>query len=535
MFSGPILNYPTYDKELYVLHQVVKHWKIYLLGKEVVVHSDHKPHQFLTTQSKLQQARHMKWMSYLQQFNIVIKYKKRVTNKLTDMLSRPPSPVSSALLVFMRVEPLTAPHLVQQYHIDKDFGIMYQQALQKKTREFEVKDELLYKGNLLCIPDDGGRLKWIREAHTSKVAGHFGVEKTLMNLRRYVYWPKMQGYVARFCKGYVLCSTSKPSNRKLGLYLPLPVPSRPWESISMDFLGGLPKTKSGNDYLFVVVDRFSKMIILIPCQKTVTGEGATKLFFRHVWKYFGLPTSIISDRDSRFLGHFLRSLWGMMDTHLKRSTAFHPQIDEQTKFVNRTVVHLLRGFHSKHPKTWDESLPYLQFAFSRAIHSSTPKSPFEVCLGYLPQSPFDMAFSLGDKEQTGKEEEEQGKAHRFLERISKIHGEVETQLKKSQAKYKTRHDKHRVEYIFKEGDRVWLHLGKERLKGEGKKLKPIRYGLFNILKKIGDNAFELDLPPYMHMYSVINAENLKLFEHSLLDEESINDTHLPSVDDLWIE
>ena len=139
----------------------------------------------------------------------------------------------------------------------------------------------------------------------------------------------------------MLCSVSKPSNRKLGLYMPLSVPTRPWESISMDFVGGLPVSKKGNDYLYVVMDRFSKMCILIPCKKTITGQGAADLFFNHVWIHFGLPTSIISDRDSRFLGKFWTSLWERMDTRLKRSTAFHPQIDGQIEVVNRTVVHLL--------------------------------------------------------------------------------------------------------------------------------------------------------------------------------------------------
>ncbi|CAL9025033.1 unnamed protein product [Prunus brigantina] len=88
--------------------------------------------------------------------------------------------------------------------------------------------------------------------------------------------------------------------------------------------------------------------------------------------------------------------------------------------------------------------------------------------------------------------------------------------------------------IYGVGDLVWLHLGKERLTGEGKKLKPICYGLLKIIKQIGDNAFQLELPPYMHMYSVINAENLKLFEPSLLDDPD-QDTHLPSIDDLKIE
>jgi hypothetical protein len=105
-----------------------------------------------------------------------------------------------------------------------------------------------------------------------------------------------------------MCATSKPSNIKRGLYLPLPVPKRPWDSVSMDFLGGLPTTKRGHDYLFVVVDRFSKMIILMPCKKTITASQVTKMFFEHVWKHFGLPNSIISDRDVPFCNYFWNSL-----------------------------------------------------------------------------------------------------------------------------------------------------------------------------------------------------------------------------------
>lgn len=144
----------------------------------------------------------------------------------------------------------------------------------------------------------------------------------------------------------------------------------------------------------------------------------------------------------------------MMDTRLKRSTAFHPQTDGQTEVVNRTMVHLLRGYNSKHPKTWDTSLPYLQFAFNRAIHGSTQKSPFEVCLGYLPQSPFDLTFTIESGQLEGKEEEDKARAQRFLKRIAKVHKEVEAQLQKSQQKYKARHNRHRTECTFQEGDRV---------------------------------------------------------------------------------
>ena len=106
-----------------------------------------------------------------------------------------------------------------------------------------------------------------------------------------------------------MCAKSKPSNRKLGLYTPLPVPSHPWESVSMDSIGGLPKYRKGHDYLYVVVDRFSKMCILIPCNKQIIAEQTTKLFFEHVWVHFGLPTSIVSDRDTLFVGKFWSSLW----------------------------------------------------------------------------------------------------------------------------------------------------------------------------------------------------------------------------------
>ena len=140
----------------------------------------------------------------------------------------------------------------------------------------------------------------------------------------------MKDIVTKYVKGCVMCSTCKPTNRKLGLYSPLLVPSHPWERIPMDFVGGLPMSRRGHDCLHVVVDRFSKMCILMPCKNQVTTEQAASLFFQHVWVHFGLPTSIISDRDSQFLGEFWTKLWCMMDTKMKRSATFHPQTDGKT-------------------------------------------------------------------------------------------------------------------------------------------------------------------------------------------------------------
>jgi hypothetical protein len=114
------------------------------------------------------------------------------------------------------------------------------------------------------------------------------------------------------------------------------------------------------------------------------------------------------------------------------------------------------------------------------------------------------------------------RATKFIEWIQLIHQGVQEQLEKSQAKYKARHDMHRVDHQFKEGDQVWLYINKERMQGEGKKLKPIRYGPFKILDKIGTNAFWLELPPYMQIYSVVNVENLRLYEPPMIEDQGEN-------------
>jgi hypothetical protein len=240
-FNGAVINYPTYDKELYALVQSVKKWKHYLLGKETIVHTDHQPLQYLQSQTKLQQARHFRWMGFLQQFHLVIRYKKGIYNKVADMLSRP---IISASVI-LKHSPIMHESYVEQYALDADFKEVYATLCHSNHVEeldYHVHDNLLYHLGKLCIPQ-GERINIIREAHSSLIAGHFGVGKTVANLQRYCYWPKMNESVSRYVRGCSLCATSKPSNRKLGLYTPLPVPSRPWESISMDFVGGLPMSK----------------------------------------------------------------------------------------------------------------------------------------------------------------------------------------------------------------------------------------------------------------------------------------------------
>jgi hypothetical protein len=178
------------------------------------------------------------------------------------------------------------------------------------------------------------------------------------------------------------------------MYTPLPTPNRPWESISMDYMSGLPSTKRGNECVFVVVNCFYKMAILVACKKSITAEATSKIFFERVWVHFGIPQTIVFDWDSQFLSTFWSSLWSLLETKLTKSTAFHSQTDGQTEVVNRMIVHILRMYNSKNPRTWDESLPYVHRSYNRALHSSTNHSPFQVGLGFQPLGPIDVALPL---------------------------------------------------------------------------------------------------------------------------------------------
>ena len=176
---------------------------------------------------------------------------------------------------------------------------------------------------------------------------------------------------------------AKQQRQNTGLYTPLPVPIRPWEDVSMDFILGLSRTPKRHDSILVVVDHFSKMAHFIPCAKTSDASNVAALFYREVVRLHGLPKTIVSYRNVRFTSYFWKTLWHKIGTTLKFSTAYHPQTDGQTEVVNRSVGNLLRCLVGEHPGSWDVGLPTAKFAYNNFVSRSTGKSPFEVVYGYM--------------------------------------------------------------------------------------------------------------------------------------------------------
>lgn len=148
---------------------------------------------------------------------------------------------------------------------------------------------------------------------------------------------------------------------------------------------GLPRTQKGFDSVFVIVDRFSKMAHFLPCKSTSDASYIADLCFREVARIHGLPLNIVSDRDFKFVAHFWRTLWRKLGTNLSFSLAYHPQMNGQTKVVNRSLENLLRCLTRKHGENWDSNLPQAELFYNNTVNKSIGKSPFQIVYGLHPR------------------------------------------------------------------------------------------------------------------------------------------------------
>ena len=185
----------------------------------------------------------------------------------------------------------------------------------------------------------------------------------------------MLGIVGKYILRCEACIKPKITFHKKE-YIPLPVASKPWEHLSMDFVVALLRTQSGRDFIMVVVDRFSKMAHFVACNKGDDAEHIARLYFAEIVRLHGVPRTIMSDRDSKFLSCFWRTQWRLLGTNLLFNTAHHPQIDGQTEVTNRTLGSILRTLVSKNLREWDLKLCQAEFAYNRSTNYSTKTHPF---------------------------------------------------------------------------------------------------------------------------------------------------------------
>ena len=202
----------------------------------------------------------------------------------------------------------------------------------------------------IVVPhDEELKYRILFEAHDSALSGHLGREKTYGSVSQSYWWPKLYKWVSTYVRTCETCQRIKPSASANAPLASLPVPTGCWESISMDFVFGLPKDSEGNTGIVVFVDRLSKMAHLAAVPDSIDGEGTAQLFIDRVFRQHGLPLAIVSDRDPRFTSSFWKSTFRVLGTRLDMSTADHPQTDGQTERVNRVVEDILRSVCAETP------------------------------------------------------------------------------------------------------------------------------------------------------------------------------------------
>ncbi|KAK1561506.1 hypothetical protein QYE76_007582 [Lolium multiflorum] len=482
--DGARLNYPIYDKELYALVRVLEVWQHYLWPREFIIHSDHESLKYLKSQHTLNK-RHAKWVEFIESFPYVIKYKKGKDNVVADALSRK----LTLLLTRLDFHVLGLDEIKEQYASDTFFGPIFAKcSIEKGIDDFYLHQGFLFKGNKLCVPMSSLRLLLLQESHGGGLMGHFGREKTYAMLSTHYYWPRMYRDVERLCRRCTTCLQAKSSSNPYGLYTPLPIPYAPWSDISMDFVLGLPRTKYGHDSIFVVVDRFSKMAHFIPCSRTDDASHIASLFFREIVRLHGVPRSIVSDRDVKFMSYLWKTLMAKFNVKLLFSSSSHPQTDGQTEVVNRSLSTLLRVLVKKNLKAWEDCIPHAEFAYNRAKHSTTMRSPFMVVYGFEPPTAIDL-LPLPLHEQVNMDIDKRAQY------MKKLHEDTRATIEQQVLRQATRLNLKKKARIFNEGDLVWIHLRKDRFPQErNSKLKPRGDGPFKVLKRINDNAYVIDIP-----------------------------------------
>lgn len=546
-------RYPVHEQELLAIIHALGTWRHYLLGSrfKVIVRTDHKSLQHFKTQPHLS-GRQSRWKDIIANFDFDIEYVIGKDNIVADGLSRradhqshssellgvqtrrrsqavtaraavapDPSPSSSVAPTSKRVR------IPNQLNISAGTQLLadifeatkedaeYRRLLKLKAevlsqRQLRVHRGLIVKdpGERVYVPDDR-RIKALilAECHDAKMSGHLGSEKTIEQVKRRFYWPKMDAEVKQYVTSCDSCQRNKPSHQHaMGLLQPLPTPERPWQWISVDMITQLPKSRNGFDCIVVFVCRLTKMQHYVATVTAISAPMLATIFLREVVRLHGLPEYILSDRDPKFTAKFWRALWEQLGTTLTLSTAYHPQTDGQTERANRTLEEMLRGYVSWAHDDWDQHLAVLELAYNSSIQASTGKSPFFLNSGQEVRLPLDAAMA-SIRNCSNPE---------AADRIRALHTgitEAKRAIEKAQERQRKYADQHRRDVTFAVGDKVLLSTDHLQLVGDRRtpKFSERFIGPFDIQRVVGRNAYELKLPSSLQIHPVLNISRLKAY------------------------
>ena len=335
--TPPERNYPIHDKEMLAIIKATECWRHYLEATPYAfeIYMDHNNLTYFMRSQNLskQQAHWQLWMSH---FNYSLVYWKGTAMHIANPLSR------------------CSNHYIHSSEDNKEQVLLQSEAVHKIIDASEKSH------------DDHQTI--ISEFHDLPAAGHKGNKATYNVLQKHYWWKGMKEQVQQYIKHCQDCQKGKAMNKAPpGELLPLPTPQSPWQDITVDFTE-MPESLRYNNIL-VVIDQFSKEAIFIPCTKEENTLTTAELFRDHIWCQHGLPSSVVSNRGSIFASHFMGELYKILEIKRKMSTAFHPQTDGQTEWLNHEINTYLCIYVSNRQQDWVKWIKIAQFVWNNMVLS----------------------------------------------------------------------------------------------------------------------------------------------------------------------
>jgi hypothetical protein len=352
-------------------------------------------------------------------------------------------------------------------------------------------------------------------------------------MKRLLFWTGIDADVDDFIGSCLACQRNKPSRTLTpGELEPLPVPGRPWGSITLDLITDLPPSKRSADFsyekggkraiydaILVIVCRLTKEGNFIPVRKEMDSKQFAHIFLHHVFSKHGMPDDITTDRAKLFTSVFWETFTKTLGTKRKTSTAFHPQTDGQTERMNAVLESFLRMFVDFDQENWADLLDLAEFAWGNSPSPLTKLSPFEA--NGKTVKPFQLAKLRNYKSESAKE---------LTTRLQEMHTQLKetlTHAQDMQAKYYDAKHK-RVE--FKVGELVMLNTKNMNSNQPCKKLGPKKAGPFRVDEKISNQAYQLKLPEKWKCHNVFHVNLLTKYRGSTRDLREAADPEGPGAE-----
>lgn len=548
--SGAELNYDTHDKELLAVFEAFKTWRHYLESPHhtIDVITDHKNLEYFSS-TKMLTRRQARWSEFLSAFNMVIRFRPGKLGEKPDSLTRRAdyylkrgdrdftlANPQNLRPIFSQEQLATSFRATQLREVAQDAAALVDSSIPVIDIAALIEDikagysvdpvasrelDLCHKGSpsprfsvspagLLLMdrrvyvpqyrPERGNlRTRVLQEKHDHLTAGHFGFNKTLELVRRNYVWPSMRTDCKKFVSQCVLCARNKPSrHRPYGLLQPLPIPERPWHSISMDFIEQLPLS-NGYTAILVVIDRLSKESLFIPTTDTVTAQDVADAFVTHVFSKHGIPLHVSSDRGSEFTSHFFRSLGSLLRMRLHFTSGHHPAANGQVERINSTLEQYLRIYCNYQQDNWSKLLPLAEFSYNNAPQASTGVSPFFATRGYDP-----LIAVYPDAEVTDL------RARHFAVNFDEMHRFLCDRMKDAQDSMSRYANQDRmVSPPLRVGDRVFVRTDHIWTNRTARKLAEKKIGPFPIISQPSAMSYTLRLPGTIRIHPVFHVSQLE--------------------------